>query len=75
MGNEALARGVVEAGVPFAVGYPGTPSTGVLETLSKLAEEHGIRGKWAVNEKVALDIATGMRARNPQREDRYLSEP
>jgi len=35
MGNEAVARGAIEAGVHVAVGYPGTPSTEVIETLSR----------------------------------------
>jgi len=60
MGNEAVARGTIESGVQFAIGYPGTPSTEALETLSKLAEERGMRVEWAVNEKVAFDIATGI---------------
>ena len=60
MGNEAAARGAIEAGVPFAIGYPGTPSTEVIETLGHLAEERGMRVEWAVNEKVAFDIATGV---------------
>jgi len=60
MGNEAVAQGIVEAGVLFAVGYPGTPSTEVIETLIQGSKEHGIRSEWAVNEKVAFDIATGV---------------
>jgi indolepyruvate ferredoxin oxidoreductase alpha subunit len=60
MGNEAVARGVIEAGVPFAIGYPGTPSTEVVENLIQFSKEHKIRAEWAVNEKVAFDIATGI---------------
>jgi indolepyruvate ferredoxin oxidoreductase alpha subunit len=60
MGNEAVARGAIEAGVPFAIGYPGTPSTEVLETLSQTVKERGMRVEWAVNEKVAFDVATGV---------------
>jgi indolepyruvate ferredoxin oxidoreductase alpha subunit len=60
MGNEAVARGVIEAGVKFALGYPGTPSTEVIETLIQGSKESGIRAEWAVNEKVAFDIATGV---------------
>ena len=60
MGNEAAARGVIEAGVKFAIGYPGTPSTEVIENLIESSKEHGIRAEWAVNEKVAFDIATGV---------------
>ncbi|UCD59181.1 MAG: hypothetical protein JSV16_02000, partial [Candidatus Hydrogenedentota bacterium] len=47
-GNEAAARGAYEAGVKFAAGYPGTPSTEVLENL---AEYPGVHAHWAVNEK------------------------
>ena len=60
MGNEAVARGALEADVKFAIGYPGTPSTEVIETLIQGSEEHGVRAEWAVNEKVAFDIATGI---------------
>ncbi len=59
MGNEAVARGAIEAGVDIAIGYPGTPSSEVIPTLVPLSEEAGMRAEWAVNEKVAFDIATG----------------
>ncbi|MCK4702872.1 hypothetical protein KAT55_05895, partial [Candidatus Bathyarchaeota archaeon] len=52
MGNEAVARGAIEAGVHVAVGYPGTPSTEVIETLSRYAEQADMHVEWAVNEKV-----------------------
>ncbi len=55
-GNEAIARGFVEAGGKLATAYPGTPSTEVLETLSR--EKH-IHAEWSVNEKVALEAAIG----------------
>ena len=55
-GNEAIAAGACEFGVSFAAGYPGTPSTEILETVSKYPE---IDSQWAVNEKVALDVAVG----------------
>ncbi len=55
-GNEAAARGAYEAGVTFGAGYPGTPSTEVLENLAKY---EGVRAQWAVNEKVALEEAIG----------------
>lgn len=60
MGNEAAARGAIEAGVHVAIGYPGTPSTEVIETLARQAAETGMQVEWAVNEKVAFDIATGV---------------
>jgi indolepyruvate ferredoxin oxidoreductase alpha subunit len=59
MGNEAVARGALEAGANIAIGYPGTPSSEVIPALVPLAEEAGMRAEWAVNEKVAFDIATG----------------
>jgi indolepyruvate ferredoxin oxidoreductase, alpha subunit len=58
MGNEAAARGAIEAGVKSALGYPGTPSTEVIETLIQGSYETGVHAEWAVNEKVAFDIAT-----------------
>lgn len=55
-GNEAIARGAVEAGVMVAVGYPGTPSTEILESI---ADRDDVDVRWAPNEKVALDVALG----------------
>ncbi|MHB1135168.1 MAG: indolepyruvate ferredoxin oxidoreductase subunit alpha [Coriobacteriia bacterium] len=56
-GNEALARGAWEAGVVIGVGYPGTPSTEVLENLVKY---DSVRCEWAPNEKVAAEVAGGV---------------
>lgn len=55
-GNEAIAQGAWEAGVCVASGYPGTPSTEILETLSKYTD---VYAEWAPNEKVALEMASG----------------
>ena len=55
-GNEALARGAWEAGVRVAAGYPGTPSTEILETLATMP---GVYSEWCPNEKVATDVAIG----------------
>jgi indolepyruvate ferredoxin oxidoreductase alpha subunit len=55
-GNEAVARGVYEAGVVFASAYPGTPSTEILENIGKYKE---IVAEWAPNEKVALESVIG----------------
>ncbi len=55
-GNEAIARGVYEAGVRFASAYPGTPSTEILEEYSKY---DGVYAEWAPNEKVAVEVAIG----------------
>ena len=55
-GNEAIARGAFESGVLFAAGYPGTPSTEILEEIAKFKD---IDAQWSPNEKVALDSAVG----------------
>ncbi len=55
-GNEAVARGAVEAGALVAVGYPGTPSTEILESI---AARDDMDVRWSTNEKVALDVALG----------------
>ena len=55
-GNEAIARGVFEAGVRFAAAYPGTPSTEIMEVL---AGYEGVYAEWAPNEKVAVEVAIG----------------
>jgi indolepyruvate ferredoxin oxidoreductase alpha subunit len=55
-GNEAIARGAFEAGCRVACGYPGTPSTEILENTLNYSE---IDSSWAPNEKVALEVAIG----------------
>jgi indolepyruvate ferredoxin oxidoreductase alpha subunit len=57
MGNQAIARGALEAGIVFAAGYPGTPSTEILESLVPAAGAFGVVVDWAVNEKVAFEAA------------------
>ena len=57
MGNEAIARGALEAGVHVAAGYPGTPSSEIIETLSKVAKDRQLYVEWSVNEKVSLEVA------------------
>lgn len=59
LGNEAIARGALEAGVCFASAYPGTPSTEIVEALSEVARDCGIYVEWSVNEKVAFEAAYG----------------
>lgn len=56
-GNEAVARGTLEAGVGMAVGYPGTPSTEILETVSRFFPE--VYCQWSPNEKVAYEVGIG----------------
>lgn len=58
-GNEAIARGALEAGVGFCASYPGTPSTEITTVLFKSAEKFDIYVEWSVNEKVALEAAAG----------------
>ena len=57
-GNEAFARGAWEAGVTFAAGYPGTPSTEILENVAKHYKSD-IYAEWSPNEKVAFEAAVG----------------
>ncbi|MEO0251920.1 MAG: indolepyruvate ferredoxin oxidoreductase subunit alpha [candidate division WOR-3 bacterium] len=57
LGNEAIARGALEAGVRVAAGYPGTPSSEIIEVLAEWAKEHGIYVEWSTNEKVAVEVA------------------
>lgn len=56
LGNEAIARGAYEAGVRVGAAYPGTPSTEIIENLSRYP---GIYTEWAPNEKVALEVGVG----------------
>ncbi len=67
LGNEAIARGAIEAGVQVAAAYPGTPSSEILESIGKVAKEANIYAQWSVNEKVAAEVAmsaslSGLRA-------------
>ncbi len=57
MGNEAIARAAVEAGICFASAYPGTPSTEIVETLADMAGKVGFHVEWSTNEKVAFEAA------------------
>lgn len=56
LGNEAIARGVYEAGAKVSSSYPGTPSTEISEYLTK---NNDVYVEWAPNEKVALEVAIG----------------
>lgn len=56
-GNEAIARGVYEAGVKYASSYPGTPSTEILENIALYKDD--ILAEWANNEKVAMEAVSG----------------
>ncbi len=56
LGNEAVARGLYEAGCRFVSSYPGTPSTEITEAVAKYPE---VYAEWAPNEKVAMEAAFG----------------
>ena len=56
-GNEAIARGGLEAGLGYAAAYPGSPSSEVLGSLAPLARDGGFYAEWSTNEKVAIEGA------------------
>ena len=58
MGNEAIALGALAAGVNLVAGYPGTPSTEVLETIAK-RNPGNVYVEWSINEKSAMEVAAG----------------
>ena len=58
MGNAAIARGAIAAGLNLVSGYPGTPSTEVLETSAKCSSG-SMYVEWSVNEKAAMELAAG----------------
>ena len=58
MGNEAIAVGALAAGVSVVAGYPGTPSTEVLETIAR-RKGKDVYVEWSINEKAALEVAAG----------------
>jgi indolepyruvate ferredoxin oxidoreductase alpha subunit len=65
-GNEAVARGAIEAGISFAASYPGSPTTEILETLARIPASK-IYTEWSINEIVSLEGAaaasfSGLRA-------------
>jgi len=57
LGNEAIARGAIEAGVAFATTYPGTPSSEISLNLFKMSQESDLYFEYSTNEKVALEVA------------------
>ena len=62
MGNEAFAHAALEAGVRVVAGYPGTPSSELIETVAKLHADGAARGihvEWSTNEKSALELLAG----------------
>ena len=62
MGNEAFAHAALEAGVRVVAGYPGTPSSELIETVAKMhaaGKAHGVHVEWSTNEKAALELLAG----------------
>ncbi|MCL5124843.1 MAG: indolepyruvate ferredoxin oxidoreductase subunit alpha [Deltaproteobacteria bacterium] len=61
MGNEAIARGIIQSGCAVATAYPGTPSSEVMESLTRWKKEldHPIYLEWSINEKVAFEVGYG----------------
>ena len=59
MGNGAIALGALAAGVGVVAGYPGTPSSEIIETIQKFNREGKVHLEWSVNEKAALEVAAG----------------
>ena len=59
MGNEAIGLGAIAAGVNVVSGYPGTPSTEVLETIAKHNKDGKIYIEWSDNEKAGMELAAG----------------
>lgn len=59
LGNAAIARGFLEAGGGLVAGYPGTPSSEIIESLVPYSKNPGIHVEWSVNEKVALEVTIG----------------
>jgi len=57
LGNEAIARGAIEAGVAFATTYPGTPSSEISLNLFQISQESKLYFEYSTNEKVALEVA------------------
>lgn len=59
MGNEAIGIGAMHSGVNVVCGYPGTPSTEILETVANQNIDKSVYVEWSVNEKAALEVAAG----------------
>ena len=59
MGNRAIALGAIAAGVNVACGYPGTPSSEIIDSIAKANKEKAIHVEWSINEKAAMEVAAG----------------
>lgn len=62
LGNEAIARGAIEAGLAFATCYPGTPSSEIPEQFFNISRETDLYFEYSVNEKVAMEVGAGAAA-------------
>ena len=62
LGNEAIARGALEAGVAVATTYPGTPASEIGDALARVAKDAGVYFEYSVNEIVATEFAIGAAA-------------
>ncbi len=59
MGNKAIALGAIAAGVNVACGYPGTPSSEIIDSIAKANKDKAIHVEWSINEKAAMEVAAG----------------
>ena len=59
LGNEAIARGAIEAGIQLGASYPGTPSSEIMENLIEASKKLGFYAEWSTNETVAFQVAAG----------------
>ena len=57
LGNEAIVRGALEAGIAFMAGYPGTPSSEITDGFARIAKTRNVAFEYSVNEKIALELA------------------
>ncbi len=58
-GNQALAFGALDSGIKLVTSYPGSPSSGTVETLIENAKQHNLYVEWSSNEKVAMEMGIG----------------
>jgi indolepyruvate ferredoxin oxidoreductase alpha subunit len=59
LGNEAIARGILESGIGVVTTYPGTPASEIGDSISKIAEASGLYMEYSANEIVAVEVAAG----------------
>ncbi len=64
LGNEAIVRGALEAGLDVAAAYPGTPSSEIGNTFDKMGDDAGVYFEYSTNEKVAMEVAAAGSACN-----------